>query len=437
MYSGFFALAGNELVNNSRTTAYSSTLGITSVQCAPCATLNRALWDLPYTSPDLDDAPWYDPAEPHSKEFAGLLGLEVVGLGRSTGSRAVVPLTRDGASLHPVRRAAREVQFRAIALARTEAALSYGLSWLASALRGGTCTTGCVGDSLCFFTACPPGCDPALPTDSNAQPECCRPSENPDLDPCGSPYWRQMLNVGLLAMETGSALRRVGSGWMTEVTITLTAGDPFIYREPTLMAAGVQASQIMPDYEDTGFPPDCFEAADCLRDPTCPTPPAPVLPPLPVDACYPSGPFTAGRVVMELPRDRVPIWAEKVPLIIISAGSSRIERLTLRWYGNPTGGECGDDLDPCGACAEVNVAFVPQGSTLTIDGRIEAAFVDCPGGPGLSTAEAQLYGRGGGPFVWPVFGCGDGMCVELITAANTVADDASIEIFYVVREDAA
>jgi hypothetical protein len=422
VYDGFLAFAGTEIVNSPRAAAYARAMGITTVNCGGCETLPRALWSEPYISPDQDDAPWWDPTETASKEFAGLVGLEITGLSRNVGGRSLVPLTDNGAALHPFRRPHKEIQVRALAIARSECGLSYGYSWLASALRGSVCASGCQGDTLCFFTCCP-GCGPV--------------SDNPlDDDLCGDPYWRTMLNVGLLATEQ-PIKTRIPGGWLSEVTFTFAAGNPYIWREPVLMAQGPSTGQILPDYADPGVPPECFEPADCLQADDCPAPPAPVLPPAPVDACFPQGPFTASRAVLPLPQERVPIWSEKVPLIIIKAGSSRIERLTIRWYANPNERDCATQIDPCSACAEVNIAYVPQGSTLTIDGRIESAFVDCPGGPGVATAEPQLYGRGGTPFVWPVFSCADGTCLEFITRSGTFAPDASIEVFYVVREDAA
>lgn len=420
MYSGFLAFSGVELVSTPRAAAYARAMGITSVRCDDCDTLPRALYDSPYTSPDQDDAPWWDPIEPASKDFAGLVGLDITGTSSSVASRTLVNLADNGAALHPLRRTQREVQVRALLLARTECGLSYGYSWLAAALRGQVCGAGCGGDDLCFFTCCPP-CDPPDPDES---------------DTCGDPYWRIIQNAGLISMSDPDNIRRITGGWLAETTFTFGCGDPFIYRAPALVATGPQPAQQLPNYSDPGIPPDCAETADCLRDDTCPPPPAPVLPPIPVDSCFPQGAFTASRYVISLPDASVPIWAEKVPLIIVKAGSTRLERLTIRWYNNPTGRDCTESVDPCAACAEVNIAFVPQGAILTIDGRIETAFVDCPGGPGLATAEPALYGRGGTPFMWPVFSCSDAMCLEVIAKAGTIAPDSSIEVYYVVREDA-
>lgn len=426
MFNGYLALAGNEIVNNQRAATYANGLGITHVNCTGCDGLARALYDRPYSSPDMDDAPWYDPIVQESKEFAGYFGLEILGMAKSVAARGVVPLTERGASLHPLRRTHREIQVRALAMAKTQTALSYGFSWLASALRGNICGGGCSGDELCFFTTCPP-CPP-MPADPDV------------VDPCGdlaTQYWRKLLNVGLLSMDEPSDIRKVSGGWLGQVTFTLAAGDPMIYRDPTLVGSGFQPGQIILRYTDSGVPPDCYEAADCLQDPTCPPPPAPVLPPIPRDPCFSpiTTPFVADRSVLSLAGERVPMWAEKVPLIVIKSGGTKLERLTLRWYGNPTARDCAY-VDPCSACAEVTIPFVPANSTLTIDGRTEVASVDCPGGPGLTTAEPVLYGRGGTPFVWPLFNCTDAMCLEIIAKAGTIAADASFEIYYVVREDA-
>lgn len=426
MYPGYLALSGRELINNERAARYASTLGITTVNCGGCPGLDYALWDAPYTSPDQDDAPWWDPIVEASKDFAGFIGLEISGLAKTVAAREIVPLATDGAALHPLRRAHREIQIKALALARTDTALAYGMSWLASALRGGVCGSGCSGDELCFFTGCPPcAADPS--------------------GVCADAYLRTIYDVGLLTMDEPADLKQISGGWMATVTYTLAAGKPFIYSDPILIASGPTPGSVVPGYDPDISITDCREDIDCLVDgrppassewPACPLPPAPVLPPLPVDACFPVGTFTARRMIYPLPSDAVPVWAEKVPYVVIKTGGSTMQRIILRWYGNPSERDCSLSLDPCSACAEVNIAFIPSGATLTIDGRIERAFLDCAGGPGRDTAEPQLYGPGGTPFIWPVFSCADGMCLEIVAKDASIAPNASIEVYYVVREDA-
>ena len=425
MFPGFLQFNGLEIINTSRAAAYARALGITDVAC-DCDGLRRALDDDEYTSVDSNNAPWWDPAMRDSKDFAGFVGLEVTGLSKSAASRGIVPLTTGGAALHPLRRVHREIQFRVLALAKTECALSYGISWLAAALRGSGCNIDCGGDQMCFFTCCP-SCDDE--TDP-AEP-----------DPCfdnATRYWRTVYNTGLLSMEDPTNIQRVSGGWIAELTFTMAAGDPYIYREPVVVADGPRPDQILPNYEDPGLPPECDEPTDCLSDPLspCPPPPLPPLPPVPVDRCWPTGPFTAARVIMPIPRDQLATWAESVPLITIDSGSRSLRRVTVRWYDNPIGQNCVTDLNPCGACAEVNVSYIPRRSTFVLDGRLETATVDCPGGFGFRTAQPSIYGRGGTPFVWPVFSCTTGACLEIIAQANSVADDLYIQVSYVQREDA-
>lgn len=420
-YAGYFALGGNELVNTTRAATYARALGITTVQCPVCPTLHRAIGDLPYTSPDSDDAPWYDPTIPASKEFAGLVGLEVLGLHKSVGRREPVPLTTGGASLHPLRRQQREIQIRALALAKTDTALSYGFSWVASVLRGG-CLDQCNGDSLCFFTGCPP----------------CGDEPDGDEDYCyeaSTEYWRRIFNVGLLEQAEPSDIVSFASGYMAQLTMTLSAGNPFIYSEPRELT-GPASYDILPNY-DPDIEGDCVEDTNCLRDASCPAPPAPILAPLPVDMCFPTGPFPAARAIISVPPDTEAIWAEKVPYIEIRSGALRMERIIIRWYLDAMGtGDC-STLDPCRACAEINISFIPAYSTLVIDGRTETASVDCPGGPGLARATPTMWARNGAPFVWPVFRCAEAMCVEVIARSSTVASDSTITVSTVIREDAA
>lgn len=426
MYSGFVAYNGVEVINNDRAAAYAAALGITAVQCH-CGDLRRALGDAPYTTPENDDAPWYDESTPGSADFAGFVGLDATGVSKSVAGREAVPLITGGSALHPLRRKHREVQFSVLAIAKTECGLSYGFSWLAAALRGDVCGAGCDGDDLCFFTCCPI-CPEPEPEDPEAD------------DPCydwATQHWRTLRNCGLLEMSDPTDVKKIAGGWIGQVTFTIAAGDPYIYREPVTVIDGPRPDQIMPNYTDPGTPPDCIETADCLRIPGCPPPPAPILPPIPVDPCFPRGEFTAARVVMPVPRENLSAWSESVPLITIRSGNRSLRRLTLRWYDNALGLDCVSDLDPCAACAEVNVAMIPRNSTFVLDGRTERATVDCPGGPGMRTAEPALYGRHGTPFVWPVFSCNGGACLEIIAQANTVADNMHIEVAYVQRQDAA
>lgn len=441
-YAGYLLLGGNEIVNTNRVITYARAMGITAITCGECDTLNRALDEPPYTSPDLDDAPWWDPTVAESKDFAGVLGVEVIGLDGPVNSREVIPLARDGAALNPLHRRAREIQVRAYLFARTECALSYGRGWLAAATRGGTCGLDCVGDELCYLSCCPDNC----------------PEPDPDLpDTCGDRQWRTLYNVGILEGPVPQPARKISGGWMQEVTVTFTAGNPFIFHTPTLAATGPSEGQVLPNYVED---PDNWlcvdEATNCVQEAmggACGAMPPPIIPLIPPDPCFPTGAFVAWRAVIALPDGLTPIWLETVPLIRLRTGPAGpppapngLRRLTLRWYTNPTGLDCLTSLEnpdpnlrllgPCDVCAEIQIPIVPPNSTLTLDGRTERAWVDCPGGPGLATAEPFVYGPRGTAFQWPVFACGQSLCLEIIAQADSVQPGTSWEIFAVAREDA-
>lgn len=436
-FHGYLNLGGNELLNSARVTAYARQLGIAEITCQSCETLPRALGDEPYSSPDQDDAPWWDPSVTASKDFAGVLGVEITGLDRPTNVREVIPLAGDGAALSPVRRKPREILVRANLFARTECALSYGRSWLAAAVRGGFCGLPCVGDDLCFLACCPPECDSPTPG---------------EFDTCGDAQWRTVYNVGVLDGPTPRQLRRVSGGWMQEVEWTFTAGNPFIHHIPKLVATGPDPSQQIPGSLDEQ-PVNCGEDVSCIEQALpggCPRPLPPLIPSAPIDPCFPTGPFKSYRAVVSVPAGLTPLWLESVPYIRFKAGAQHLERITLRWYSNPQEINCKAALEapdpndrplgPCDACAEVNIPIIPAGSTLTLDGRLQRVWVDCPGGPGLETAEPPVYGSGGRAFTWPVFGCGQSLCLEIILrrprdGAPETPPDASWEIYTVARED--
>lgn len=170
-YLGWASMGGTDIVNSSRVAAYAR--GIT-VMCT-CPDLPAALGDEQYDHPARDPAPWYDTAIPESGDFWGVLGLEITGASSSTLSTPYMERVQGGAVGGAPKRGPREVEFKVMLLARTEAALSYGMSWLAAALRGAACQPGCGGDNLCLLAGCP---EP--PEISAADPADCGPDASGD-----------------------------------------------------------------------------------------------------------------------------------------------------------------------------------------------------------------------------------------------------------------
>lgn len=712
-YLGFSALGGNEIVNSARVAAYARGL---SVLCS-CDTLAEALGDGLYVSPADDPAPWYEPPRPESVEFWGVLGLEIHGASQSTLTRAWTELITDGSIAGAARRAAREIEFKVMLIAGTEAGLSYGLSWLSAALRGSACHTGCSGDTLCLLAGCPEPPpvgheqDPcqaepesatrrkrarnrALPAPQPTQPEPARathtpphPEPSPTPAPTGKaappppppppPAWppadpgppprggragppdpavmRTVFLVGkemrandkvmLAAFETGlvesqmsnlnwgdsdstgvfqqrtsqgwcddpalcmnvnhaahkffeqaipndaenpahspgqlaqsvqrsgfpnrydqqegrakqliadTAARiktenpppappppkpappppeptpppdkpkppsppdsggqqpppppkpppgdgekpvppppptppdddtdqwgrwdaytaaddlirtahdvaltefaddeeraRVNGAWTATLTFTLTAGNPNWFhnlvmlidsRTPELSARPALRDTI-PNYRiDTTA--DCPQPTDCLAASPYmaaggpwgdePFPGSTPGDPHWRDPGYPTRPFTAQRAVYHSPGDLTPGWFEKVPVITLHSGRHEMHRITVRFYANPRNKPITPQLDPCDACHEITLPWIPARTRVTLDGRTQHVEVKCPSGDTV-TSDVVLYGPSGALLTWPVFDCGMPMIIELIAQDGTIADNAWWRIEWAAKTDA-
>lgn len=147
---------GLEVLNGYRTTAYLN-LGLLNdsriehAGALCCSVLWRDLDSPQFTTPALDDAPWYTAAEPESGSFLG---------GYVTGEVADAPIERpfeqragDGANLGIERVSSRTLTFKATLFGATPAALQYGLRWLAGRLAT---TSECASHSVTLRFACPP-----------------------------------------------------------------------------------------------------------------------------------------------------------------------------------------------------------------------------------------------------------------------------------------
>jgi hypothetical protein len=405
----YMDLAGTEVINSARAQAYATARGI-PITCEPCPEVPAAVGDMPYWDLRQDPAPWFDPAIRESSGFLGVLGQAVAGFDTNPIERTPAQLVGDGAALGVLRRTHREIAYTVLLVAADPAALSYGLEWLASALRGSACAA-CAGDEMCLFASCP-------------------------ID--GTSELRHLYDVGLLDGPQVTATQRLpGGGLIATVTFALAAGRPFIFREPLAASA---------DWVDLGeglvvdLDPDtvhdyCQEPPPCTQDPDCPPPALPPRPPVPVDACYPTGVATFRAQVVSLGVLDQPQWLETVPLIEVMTGTSAIRRLVLRGWANPQGIDCFDVSDPCQACWHITIPYLPARSILTVDGRLQRAIVECPSQVGTATDTPTLYGPQGTSFTWPVFPCPSGLCVEVMALADTVALDARARVQLIPRSD--
>lgn len=162
-YPGYMALANDdgetiELVNAARVKAYTDNLapsmGLRG--CEDCDGLEAAVGAPDgYTTPEGDNAPWYDPTDPVTADFYGVYPLGFAGIDDSTRSIESAELTGDGSVVVGSRFTGKDIRVNGVAFAKDEAALYAGMSWLDSALNG-TEEGRCFGDRLNVFSSCPP-----------------------------------------------------------------------------------------------------------------------------------------------------------------------------------------------------------------------------------------------------------------------------------------
>jgi hypothetical protein len=436
MYDGYAVLAGNEIINSARAYAGATAHGL-PVMCEPCEGAAAGVDDPPYTGiPSIDQAPWYDANRPASARFLGVMGLETSGFKSAPAERAVTELIGDGAALGAMRRPQREMVFNVVLLALDDEAMSYGYEWLAAALRGGDCAGSCGGDELCVMAACP-----TSRTD-------------------GLRKMRHLYGVGLLEPLTEDAHAYLSGGGRCDTapecadccsdpinplystaTFTLVAGTPYIYREPWPVNDGewtdLAEGKLLTDYAPDDIADDCPTVGSCTSDPDCAVPRLPPRVRIPVNPCWPTGAMDARQSWITVDPRLMPQWSEMVPVIEVYSGSKALRRLLIRFFPNPVALDCEQvGADPCSACTMLGVAYLPERSTLTLDGQTRFASVDCSTDARSGSASPQLYGPGGAPFAWPVFDCPTGMCIEIVAEDGTVTDTTQVRMWLVPRSDA-
>lgn len=435
MYDGYLNLGGVEIGNAARWSAYTRVLGvIAGGQGCPCPYLPDLLADVPYQSAVLDPAPWLDPDREVSERFAGLLITEVTGLPGSTIEREVVRGVYDGAVQGRALTRERTIGVTGWIAAAGQDALTYGLQWLAAALEAGTgCDAGqCAGDTMCILSACPDS-DPA------------------DADDAWAELARTLHDVALVSgpvMTEKHKLRRPScdgrAAWLGKVEFTLVAGTPWVFGVPVEAVAATTfdpppAVDCLTQWLEVGEgratcpPVVTCDVADRYADPSTAAPAPPAAPRFisPIN-CVDR--FTDGQLLVAIPPGTMPGWSHAVPIITVDVGNTDMRRLTLRFYRDTLGVGCPEDPNPCVACAEITVTFLPEESVVVIDGRsqtVTATFA----GQVTDLGDVFLFGAGGGPVDWPILDCGAGMCVQILVDGEYYDPAATVTIELATRAD--
>lgn len=477
MLEHYLLLGDTEIANSARLAAYLDSVGspLDSVGACGCETLDAALvGDEPYTSPAEDGAPWYDPDVPESADFTGLMVLDVEGLDTHPMQRTVTRSAAGSAALGPGRVLPRTITVTAVLLGATCCAVDYGRRWLAQALAG-TAGAGCGGDCMTLYSCCP-----AEPPD--------------DPEEFAARHRRTLRRVALtdgprvIARHgtgcTGRGGCSTGADILT-VEFVLTAASPWAWGDPepvldidvptddgtecivwcvhrsinepydpvcielgdecppgsvSVELTDEACALPWPDRESLDLPCDvacrlkaCPDMDQLCGDPGCRTP-APPAAPLP-ETCFCSA-LAVNSAIYELDLTDRPVWFGAAPIITVDAGSKALRHVTITFFERRPEHEgltCEEvaEWERCSPHSVFEVAYVPPGGELVLDGQVERAIVECAGECESST---DAYGRDGGPLRWPLLGA-SAYCVLIeADAISTPADDARISIAISGRE---
>lgn len=413
-----------ELVNNARTLAYCDHMlaGLTVLDCDGCDYLHEALGDKPYTSPLVDQPEWFEPNNPDTWNFLGMLMLDAQGVEDGTVEATVTELTSDGGYISRPRKASREMRFRAVLIGLDDAAVQAGMVWLRKALDGDWCraaTQGCTGDHLCYFAACPQVCEdsPNLDEDGNLHEEvggtplrlCPSGTLVEGMEQCVAPYERHLYRVSTTSGPTVLQEYDVSCGAMWEVEWTMVAGVPTPYATPVFVGKTSCTNEPSEIINDT----DCPDVSSTppLQDPNCRMP-APPRPPLILNDCL-DDPDRWRRFQLDVPVDKVPMQTVAVPLIYVRTFERSINQVRIRFFPNPFGFDVTHLDGGCDFCGEFLISYLPPNSELTINGMTQRATVVTFDGDTAVEYQRQtfsanhlLYGTDGAPMSWPELSCG-------------------------------
>lgn len=399
MYLGWLMFAGSEIANAARTEAYVRnrlpTFGFTNVY--KCDFLEFAIDEATnYVDPVTDDAPWYDPGAPESGDFLGFYPLRMSGIVDSTATGEVAEGILAGGVVSSIREGTREILVRGLLIGATEEGMEAGMTWLKSVLAGGQCAGNCDGDDLCFLVACPSS--PAA----------------------GDRVVRKIREVSRIEGPRRLKDTRLHcGGWMAEVEFVLAAGSPYIYSEPELVASVEDAT--LNSYKPgativfTGTPlatcqiPPSLRATAPVIDPDCPPLPSPPTLPTPTEACA-DMPTSWNTYVIYVPDDLVDDWKDGVIQLKLVNGNAALRFARIRLLPRPLDTQTVSDIDPCAACGDMMISYLPAGAVLTLDGLTERASISVGNRQPISAGHL-IAGTAGEIPEWPVFACGLGYFV--------------------------
>lgn len=163
MFNGYVGFgAGGEIINSERTEAYVAHQAphLPFQPTVKSQNIHVAVEDKPYESPQIDDAPWFNPNQPETAGFFGLYPLEITGVGDSKLTAVVTESAGDGGSIGTSRVASRTIRVHGVLVGTDQLAAEAGLSWLRNRLSIEECSQSdpCGAGDFSYFVADPAIC---------------------------------------------------------------------------------------------------------------------------------------------------------------------------------------------------------------------------------------------------------------------------------------
>lgn len=470
-YHALLTLGGIELANGRRAAAYMEagikppSMDLTDHTWQHTA---RFLGQQEYRLPALDLAPWYDPTEPDSKAFAGIWPMSVEGLDSATVHREVIDGLADGATFGNARFEPRAIHVEAILVGSTPAGVDYGLRWLSTTLRGQRCLAPMKGQALEYLSSVPfiaterqivtevqvPASDGLLPGGFSPGSQGPGISDSGGSYPvtetvpvvlsaaefaaCVNPYRRVLYEV--FCTETPEVLERFGSvpdqpgSCAYRVKFTLTAGVPFAFRPPSLIASGVSwTAAVSPiTWQIDGADPDACTtlAPDTLVDPTIPRSTV-----IRAADTYQLGtlvPLDSKTAVATIPRTALKPGQGDTALQVTVRAGAKEERLIRVRIGRKPAGATDTTAITCNLVSEASITYLPAGATITLDGVTGRSWATNAAGQTMD-ASPVVRGTNGAPWRPPLLSC-DESYVVVADAPGDIAAAASFDVYGAVRE---
>jgi len=371
-----------------------------------------------YSSPMLDDAPWYDPQVPESADFVGLYVEEVEGFD-SVVNRTLADGAIYGGALGPLKLGPRQVTVTGYLFAATCCAAEYGLHWLTEALiaSSGGCGADCAIGEWFMLKCCPP---------------------DDVYAPDAADYARIMLRTGLLdgpkvVDKFGTCCDSCGHTTL-KVQFTIASELPYLFSDLdyALFQETFDPEEVALDFY--GFCDDCPPVADELWTPDCG---APTLQPPAAfritDPCY-CDPWCSKKLCATV--QNTSDWNSVATVVQVSAGSADLKNLKISVWANrayEVGVPCPcdnigfDDYWKCREpCLVAQVTQIPSGSTLTLDSRQRVATLELAGGS-VQSALRLVSSPSTTGFEWLDLPQCTTYCF-IVTAECGVAADATVTI---------